>query len=194
MGGPNAAGVSTGALTRRAVTEWAGSRSAATTLRQNTAAMRPSPCRSHILGQQLHDLVPHHFFAIEAAPLQFAVPPVADAAGAVDDVYRGPHAVAPRVPVLLLVVDQNGELEFGFAHAFFEALDVPFGVGFRRVDTDDSQTAARQVVVPTPVPGVIPVAVHSPERPEMNDHHLSSQVGHAERATIYPATRIDQLR
>ena len=150
--------------------------------------------RVSLLSQQFFDVAAEEFFAFGAFPVQFAHPPVAHVALLVDQVDRGPHAIAPGVPVLAAVVHEDGEGELGFSGLRLDLFDVMFVRSFRGVDPDDRQAAFLKRIVPTPVPGVIADAVNSPKGPEVQRNDLAPQLRHGQGWRIQPAVLGIQFR
>ena len=64
------------------------------------------------LGQQLLDTLAENLVAVVALPLQLAIPPVPGVALLINQVDAWPHGVTPAVPILLVVIDENGEIQF----------------------------------------------------------------------------------
>lgn len=61
------------------------------------------------LRQQLFNSLLEDLVAVRPLPVQFAVPPVSYVPLLVDQIDTGPHRIAPRIPVLLLVVHEDGK-------------------------------------------------------------------------------------
>ena len=131
---------------------------------------------SRRLTQQLLDFLSHDFFAFIAFPIQFAVPPVTNATLSIDQVDAGPHAIAPVVPDGFVGIDHDGKCELRFRHLLTHVFRLRFRFGFGCVDTDDNKILVTKRLFPTPVPGVIAVAIHSPIGPEMDRHDFTTQL------------------
>ena len=78
---------------------------------------------SALFFQQFFDALFHDDLAAVVVPVEFAVMPVANVPLLVDEVDAGPHRIAPRVPVRLVVVDDDRKFQvilFGLlSHAVF---------------------------------------------------------------------------
>ena len=147
-----------------------------------------------LLREQLGDVFSHDLLAAGSLPIQFAVPPVADVALLIDQVHAGPHRVSPDVPILFVVVDDDGEVYLVFFCLLPNALDVALGRRFRRVDADDRQAVSEKIIVPFPVPGVIADAVNSPKRIKVNRHHPPAQILDFQRSRVDPVFRARDFR
>lgn len=102
----------------------------------NFAAYRRHPTLT-FFRQELLDLRRHDLLAARFLPVQLAIPPVSKAPLLVDQIDAGPHRIAPRVPIRLVVVDHHRKRKLGFLDFLADALGLPLGLSFGCVHADD---------------------------------------------------------
>ena len=136
----------------------------------------------------------HDLFTVSALPVQLAVPPVTDIALLVDQIDTGPHRIPPSAPVLVFIVDNYREFEPRLFHFLPQSADFMLDCRFGCVDSDNREILVGDRILPTPVPGVIALAVNSAKRPKMQGDHVASQVDESLRLGVDPAAGIDQFR
>src|SRR5690606_4546577 len=111
------------------------------------------------LRQQLFNLLAGDSLIARPLPVEFAVPPVAQPALAVDHVDARPDAVCPGLPHLLLVVDGDGEGQLVFRQRRPQLLAVLLCSEFGSVDSDENDVLSLIGLLPLAIPGVVVHAV-----------------------------------
>ena len=75
-------------------------------------------------GEQFFNSLGHNLLPTGPIPVELTVPPVPYAAFLIDQVDAGPHRIAPRIPVLLLVVDDHGEIKVCLLHFLTDTVNL----------------------------------------------------------------------
>src|SRR5262249_1382066 len=109
-------------------------------------------------------------------PLEFAWPEGAEVTELVDHIHRGPHGVAPGVPVLVFAVDDDREQELLVARLATDAGGFALAVGLGRVDADQDDIFVFEAFIPFLVPGIVVNAVDAVACVEMDHHDLSAEL------------------
>jgi len=138
------------------------------------------------LREQPLNFLSHDSVAVGATAVQLTIPAIAYNTMLVDQVDAGPIAIAPRVPDLGSVVYRNREGEPMFLDFAPDILDLRLVRRFGCMHADYNKAFCAKIMLPTPVPGVVMLAIDSAKCPEMHSYHVPTQLAHAERLAVDP--------